>query len=608
MTVASATPGANRVPKALASGYLDARWLAASMAAGVLLYGGGSGATPMSALAPPAVSGSTRYALSHPGGAVAPSWSALTAWTDKANTFTAAQTIDLGTGALPAPTAVNTPLRFAGADTTANILEAIAYGGTAFNVRSRAIGGTRAGAAGTLATAAQQAMFALSGMGHNGTLYVNTNQAQYQMRAASLWSGTNYETEHLWIGTPSGSTTSATWMQLTGGSLGLAVAPTTGNGLFQRASGTTKAYGDAWGTDCFIYRSAAGQLTQLGTAGFLVQQAATQDAIIVLGRAGGTSSYAVTLTPAPMTASYTLTIPALAANDALPTLGLANIFTNGQVIDLGTGALPAVIGTGTTGLRMSNADGVGNRQEVISFGVTTTFTYVGRNVGGARSLNTGTLTGGRFFNFAGFGHDGTNLSTTSNFNFIGAANGNWSGANRGTILEVDCTLNGATAIVFGMSLGGTTGTDPGPVLTLGSFATYLAGNGLIQLLSGTTQAYGIMVGDVGIFRNAANGLTINATAGLTLTGNLNLGTAGLGLLVKEGSNATMGAGTLVGGTVTISTTKVTANSRIFLSVQSQGGTAGFVEVTARVAATSFTITSSSALDTSIVAWVIIEPA
>ncbi len=88
-----------------------------------------------------------------------------------------------------------------------------------------------------------------------------------------------------------------------------------------------------------------------------------------------------------------------------------------------------------------------------------------------------------------------------------------------------------------------------------------------------------------------------------------LGTAGNGLYVKEGTNATMGLATLVGGTVTVSTTKVTANSRIFLTVQ--GGTltnVGDVYVSARTAATSFTITSLNVLDASDVGWIIIEPA
>jgi len=91
---------------------------------------------------------------------------------------------------------------------------------------------------------------------------------------------------------------------------------------------------------------------------------------------------------------------------------------------------------------------------------------------------------------------------------------------------------------------------------------------------------------------------------------MSLGVAGLGIKIKEGTNATMGIATLVAGTVTVNTTKVTANSRIFLTRQTTAGTLGTsVNVTARTAGTSFTITSQgSVLDTSTVAWQIVEPA
>jgi len=94
------------------------------------------------------------------------------------------------------------------------------------------------------------------------------------------------------------------------------------------------------------------------------------------------------------------------------------------------------------------------------------------------------------------------------------------------------------------------------------------------------------------------------------TGNTRLGVAGAGIYIKEGTNATSGVATLVAGTVTVNTTKVTANSRIYLTRQTTSGTLGTsVDVTARTAGTSFTITSNgSILDTSDVAWVIIEPA
>lgn len=83
--------------------------------------------------------------------------------------------------------------------------------------------------------------------------------------------------------------------------------------------------------------------------------------------------------------------------------------------------------------------------------------------------------------------------------------------------------------------------------------------------------------------------------------------AGGGLRIAEGANATMGASTLVAGTVTVNNTLITANTRIFLTGQNSSGTHGELTVSARVAGTSFTITSSSATDTRSVAWLLIEP-
>lgn len=96
---------------------------------------------------------------------------------------------------------------------------------------------------------------------------------------------------------------------------------------------------------------------------------------------------------------------------------------------------------------------------------------------------------------------------------------------------------------------------------------------------------------------------------LSVTGDIKNNTEGGGLYIKEGVNATMGVATLVGGTVTVSTTKVTANSRIFLTPQSMGTILRpvGVGVTARVVGTSFTITSQDATDTSVIAWQIVEP-
>lgn len=77
--------------------------------------------------------------------------------------------------------------------------------------------------------------------------------------------------------------------------------------------------------------------------------------------------------------------------------------------------------------------------------------------------------------------------------------------------------------------------------------------------------------------------------------------------LRDGSNKRMGQATLIGGTVVVSNTSITANTRIFLSRETLGGTAGHLAISARTASTSFTILSSSGTDTSTVNWLLIEP-
>jgi hypothetical protein len=91
-------------------------------------------------------------------------------------------------------------------------------------------------------------------------------------------------------------------------------------------------------------------------------------------------------------------------------------------------------------------------------------------------------------------------------------------------------------------------------------------------------------------------------------GNVAVNTVGSGLRVKEGSNAKQGTAVLVAGTSVVANTSVTASSRILLTSNVDGGTPGFLRVSARSAGVSFTITSSSGTDTSTVAYQIFEPA
>lgn len=124
-------------------------------------------------------------------------------------------------------------------------------------------------------------------------------------------------------------------------------------------------------------------------------------------------------------------------------------------------------------------------------------------------------------------------------------------------------------------------------------------NGRIEFGGGTDPV------DVALFRDGS--LRLHTVNDFVTEGDLICDVTGKGLKVKEGSNARMGTATLVAGTVTVSNTSVTANTRIVLTRSTAGGTVGHLSYTISAGA-SFTINSSSASDTSTVNWLLAEPA
>lgn len=125
-----------------------------------------------------------------------------------------------------------------------------------------------------------------------------------------------------------------------------------------------------------------------------------------------------------------------------------------------------------------------------------------------------------------------------------------------------------------------------------------------------------IAGDAGS-RPLSQGGSINLTAGLGTTrgrirvngSNLYITEIGTGLAIAEGLDAKMGVATLAAGTVTVANASVTAQSRIFLTIQSaNGGTVGQIYINGISPGVGFTIASTSILDTSIIAYQIIEAA
>jgi hypothetical protein len=169
---------------------------------------------------------------------------------------------------------------------------------------------------------------------------------------------------------------------------------------------------------------------------------------------------------------------------------------------------------------------------------------------------------------------------------------NGSSAQAGVLLE---------AAIVSAVLRGTGGAANEKVWTLISNGTTLELKAMDDTGAGGTTV-------ITVDRTGSTPDALSLGCPLIVAGIVRVAALGSGLEIAEGSNARMGIATLVGGAVVVSTTEVTANSRIFITSQVDGGTPGWLRISARSNGVSFTITSSSGSDTSQVAWMIVEPA
>ncbi len=152
----------------------------------------------------------------------------------------------------------------------------------------------------------------------------------------------------------------------------------------------------------------------------------------------------------------------------------------------------------------------------------------------------------------------------------------------------------------------------------GPYFDFLGSSGTAQFLNGaqfrfqgadqTSNWYLQAIAGGRLSVSSAQAVPLLVQNALQVSGDISSMKVGSGLRITEGVNCKQGVATLVAGSVSVGNTSVTANSRIFLTSQVDGGTVGFLRVSARTAGTSFVITSSSATDTSTVAYQIYEPA
>jgi hypothetical protein len=177
----------------------------------------------------------------------------------------------------------------------------------------------------------------------------------------------------------------------------------------------------------------------------------------------------------------------------------------------------------------------------------------------------------------------------------------------GSTFNADLTLVAGKQLNLGQSGSAATIAILNPATSTNSISLRVTGDGQSRWLANadgtlTWGPGGATVGDTNLYRSGVNILATDDDFAINA--------AGKGLKVKEGTNAKMGVATLNGTTaVVVSTTAVTATSRIQLTIQTpNAGTAGSAYVSTRTAGTSFSIKSTNAADVSTVAWMLVEPA
>ena len=191
----------------------------------------------------------------------------------------------------------------------------------------------------------------------------------------------------------------------------------------------------------------------------------------------------------------------------------------------------------------------------------------------------------------------------------------------GTWATPPSSTNGGTVTSVAASVPAFLSITGSPITTSGTLAISYSGTALPVANGGTGSTTSTGTGSVvlstspvliapalGAATATSAVITNLLTAGAVTTGDLyaqgyfKLG--GGGTIIYEIKH---GRATLVAGVAVVNYTGTTTSSRIMLEVYTPGGTRGFLDTGTRTPGTSFTITSSSILDTSVVDWVVVNP-
>ena len=361
---------------------------------------------------------------------------------------------------------------------------------------------------------------------------------------------------------------------MTGGSAANNASSSGGSVSMAAANGSTTGAGGAGGTATITGGAAGGDNTQNNNGGSVTLTAGTSK-----GSSGGPN----------------VNITAGAGGPGTGTAG-----ANGGTVQITGGQAGAGSATGGTGGSVAITAGSAGAVASSNGGVITIAGAVGSSTGAGGNGGNVTINGG---NANG---DNTASNTGGSLNLNG---GNSKGSGTGGAMTIQLGVGGV-----GTGTAGAAGGAFTLVAGAGGVGSATGGTGgAINIraglggASGTPGAGGDIIFQTAATTSLAEHLRITAAGAVVVTAApLQIATLGQGLQVKTGTNSKLNTAVLVGGTVTVANTSVTANSRIFLTSQSDGGTPGFLRVTAKTVGTSFVITSSNPLDTSTVAWMIVE--
>lgn len=233
--------------------------------------------------------------------------------------------------------------------------------------------------------------------------------------------------------------------------------------------------------------------------------------------------------------------------------------------------------------------------------ISTGVSGLGTGIATALAVNTGSAGAPMLFNGAGGTPSSivlTNASGTASINI------------NGTVGATTPTTVAATTVTG----TGVSGTSP-TFNFVGDLTTGIARQaaGAVSVVSAGserarfTSSFLFLTG-AQILLGGSGDLSLNRTGLSTLSIGNNSGGAGgtievLGITRNSaGTDKTIGNATLVGGTVTVSTTSALAGSFVHLTRKTAGGTIGTSFTYTISAGVSFTITSDNVLDTSVVTW------